>query len=278
MPFHPRRKLTPPLRWISPLANKLERSSVSGEVANLHHIGANLVLQQAAVFRHVATTSLEQKMRVEQTVDRLKKANGIGLNEYKKGVSNRAAGGLFAQLLEARKTYLDRIAELLTLSRAPQNSATITFALAREVPAYDRYQAALNASVLFEEAEQRKIAADITGQSEQALRKGEARYRLLVDHSPDGILVVCKGKIVFTNPALLKMLGTKRADQLIGRSSSEIVHPDERRQIADRASEVAAGGQPPVAERWMLRLDRNRCSDGLIGSSRQVAGGLPHGT
>ncbi|MGI8437895.1 MAG: PAS domain-containing protein, partial [Chthoniobacterales bacterium] len=166
----------------------------------------------------------------------------------------------------------------------------------------------MNASILFEESEQRGIAADITGQiqrarvignlliglailaiigtavamirmvrglredkrtlrtevdeheqTEQALREGEARYRLLVDHSPDGILVVCEGKIVFANPAFLEMLGAKGPDQLIGRSSSHIVHPDERHQIADRARELAAGGQPPVAERRLLRLDGSIC-------------------
>lgn len=321
--------------WLSPLANKLilgfglicsilvaiggifffsvrsiekldsaARSSVSGEIANLHRLGENLVLQQAAVFRQVAATSPAERERAEQIIGRLEKANGIGLNEYKETVANRAEGRLHAQLLQARKTYSDRIAELLPLSRTSQKGEIITFALARQIPAYDRYQAALNAAVLFEEAEQSAIAADTTGQiqrsrvvgnllitlailavvgtavavirmvrtlredkrtlrtevdeherTEQALREGEARYRLLVDHSPDGILVICEDKIVFANPALLTLLGAERPDQLIGRSPSDIVHPAERYQIAHRASEVAAGGQPPVAERRMLRLD-----------------------
>ncbi|MGI8437896.1 MAG: MCP four helix bundle domain-containing protein [Chthoniobacterales bacterium] len=131
MPFHPTRKRNLP-RWLSPLANKLilgfglicailvaigavfffsvrsiekldaaKRSSVSGEVANLNHMGENLVLQQAAIFRHVGTTSPEEKTRAEQTIGRLEKASGSELHEYKKGAMNRAEEGLCARLLEA---------------------------------------------------------------------------------------------------------------------------------------------------------------------------------
>ena len=92
-------------------------------------------------------------------------------------------------------------------------------------------------------------------QAEQALRESEARYRLLVDHSPDAILVVCDEKIVFVNPATLKLLGANSLKQLIGRSVSEILHPDERAEVARRSREVAAGKQPPTAERRLLRLD-----------------------
>ena len=91
--------------------------------------------------------------------------------------------------------------------------------------------------------------------AEQALREGEARYRLLADHSPDSILVICDEKIVFVNPATLKLLGADRPGQLIGRSVSEILHPDEHAEVARRSREVAAGMQPPPAERRLLRLD-----------------------
>ncbi len=91
--------------------------------------------------------------------------------------------------------------------------------------------------------------------AQQALREGEARYRLLVDHSPDGILVICENKIVFANPAIVRLLGADQPGQLIGLSTSALVHPDEHGQIAERTMEVAADGQPPVVERRMLRLD-----------------------
>jgi PAS domain S-box-containing protein len=91
--------------------------------------------------------------------------------------------------------------------------------------------------------------------AEQALRDSEARYRLLVDQSPDAILVVCDDKIVFVNPAGLRLLGADRSDQLIGRSVSKLVHPDEQAEVARRGREVAEGKQPPATERRLIRLD-----------------------
>jgi PAS domain S-box-containing protein len=92
-------------------------------------------------------------------------------------------------------------------------------------------------------------------QMAQALRDGEARYRVLVDYSPDGILVVCEGKIVFVNPAALALLQADRADQLLGRDPSLIVHPEERAAVASRIREIAAGERPSTTERRMLRID-----------------------
>lgn len=91
--------------------------------------------------------------------------------------------------------------------------------------------------------------------AEKALREGEARYRLLVDHSPDAILVVCDDEVVFLNPAALKLLGADRSDQLIGRRVSKLVHPDEQAEVARRGREVAEGIQPPATERRLIRLD-----------------------
>ncbi len=90
-----------------------------------------------------------------------------------------------------------------------------------------------------------QTAVDEHERAELALREGEARYRLLVDHSPDAILVVCDEEIVFVNPAALKLLGADGREQLLGRNVSEILHPDERAEVSRRSREVAAGKHPP---------------------------------
>lgn len=284
--------------------NRAERSSAMGEIAILHRVGKNLGLRQVEVFRHVAATSHEERQRHEHLISRLAEANTKNLIDYEKAANNEIEKRLYAETLQARKAYTDRTEQLLALSRAEQNAEATAFALATQVPAYDRYQSALDALLRAEEAEGRGIAANTTGRieqariagdiliglaiviaigtsaavlrmvrrlrkdktslqtevdkherAEQALRESEARYRLLVDHSPDSVLVVCEEKIVFVNPSTLKLLGADRPEDLVGRSPFEIVHPDERAQVALRSKEIVEGNQPPATERRLMRLD-----------------------
>ncbi len=62
--------------------------------------------------------------------------------------------------------------------------------------------------------------------AEEALRESEERYRRLIELSPDGISIHVDGKFVFVNPAGMRLLGATHADQLIGMSVSDVVHPD----------------------------------------------------
>jgi PAS domain S-box-containing protein len=66
---------------------------------------------------------------------------------------------------------------------------------------------------------------------------------------PDAILINRDGKIVFANPAAVKMFGAKSMADLVGMSSIELAHPDERERIQARRQSVL-GGQ---------FLDRNIC-------------------
>jgi len=73
---------------------------------------------------------------------------------------------------------------------------------------------------------------DVTARkrSEQALEESEARYRGLVELSPDPILVVAGEKIAFANPACAELAGLRSADELVGREIRDFTHPDSRRQ------------------------------------------------
>jgi len=66
---------------------------------------------------------------------------------------------------------------------------------------------------------------DITAQkrAEEALRASEERYRLLTEHSPDGVVVTAAdGTIHLVNPSVLRMLGTS-AEHMTGRSLFDFV-------------------------------------------------------
>jgi PAS domain S-box-containing protein len=99
---------------------------------------------------------------------------------------------------------------------------------------------------------------DITEQrrSEEALRASEARYRALVESSPDGIGIHQDGRIVFINPAGARLLGAQNPDELVGKPAMDLLHPDYREVVRERIQRSLATGQPapPLMEKF-IRLD-----------------------
>jgi PAS domain S-box-containing protein len=70
-------------------------------------------------------------------------------------------------------------------------------------------------------------AYDITDRriAKQKIEESEECYRLLVNRSPDAIMVQSDGELVYLNSAALKMLGVKSLDKLVGIPITEFVHP-----------------------------------------------------
>lgn len=68
----------------------------------------------------------------------------------------------------------------------------------------------------------------------QQLRESELQYRHLVELSPDTIAVHQEGKIVYINPAGLKLLHATHEEEVIGRFIFDIIHPDYRELVQQR--------------------------------------------
>jgi PAS domain S-box-containing protein len=101
------------------------------------------------------------------------------------------------------------------------------------------------------------LLVDITAawDAANALRASEARYRDLVELSPNGVFVNRAGRIEFVNRAALALFGAERAEQLVGKSPFELFHPDFHRIMRERLALLQKGGTaPPVLER-IVRLD-----------------------
>jgi two-component system sensor histidine kinase HydH len=61
---------------------------------------------------------------------------------------------------------------------------------------------------------------------ESKLTESELRYRLLVEHSPDGIAIQSEDKIIFMNNAAVKLLGESEPEKLLGQSIMNFIPPE----------------------------------------------------
>ena len=88
------------------------------------------------------------------------------------------------------------------------------------------------------------------------MRESEARYRAVVEYSPDGMAVSVENKVVYVNPAAVRLAGARDAGDLLGRSVLEFVHEDYRAEVEKRRAKMLETGLPtPVMEAKLRRPD-----------------------
>ena len=87
----------------------------------------------------------------------------------------------------------------------------------------------------------------------------EERYQRLVDLSPDGIGMIDQdGKVIYANPAMLRILGATAAEQVIGRNTVEFVHPHEQDRSKERIATLRRGEPLELPEREIGRAELGR--------------------
>jgi|GEM_PF-1801179 len=102
------------------------------------------------------------------------------------------------------------------------------------------------------------ILEDVTAirQAEEALQESEARYRRLVELSPEGIGVHLDGRLVYVNPAGARLLGAASPEEIIGRPVLDFVHPDCRDLVEERIRRILeTGGSVEWIEEKFVGLD-----------------------
>jgi PAS domain S-box-containing protein len=98
----------------------------------------------------------------------------------------------------------------------------------------------------------------------EALQASEERYRRVVELSPDAVFVHVDRRIVFANEACARMFGVDRADEVLGFSFDEMVHPDDRRHVAERVARILEKGEKQTPTQ--VRLVRGDGSEIVIES------------
>jgi diguanylate cyclase (GGDEF)-like protein/PAS domain S-box-containing protein len=76
-------------------------------------------------------------------------------------------------------------------------------------------------------------------ETERALRESEQRFRALVQHSSDVVIVAAAdGPVVYASPAVQEVFG-RAPEDLIGATASPLTHPDDRGRIRDEISRLS---------------------------------------
>lgn len=99
----------------------------------------------------------------------------------------------------------------------------------------------------------RGVILDITDRKHRE-QESEIRYQLLVEHLPLGVGVHVKGNVVFANQYAHKIMAAK-TNELIGKSVTDLVHPDVRKMTMERMERIENGESMPMFETKFVRLD-----------------------
>jgi PAS domain S-box-containing protein/putative nucleotidyltransferase with HDIG domain len=97
------------------------------------------------------------------------------------------------------------------------------------------------------------IHSDITERKEAGakLLESEERYRTAIEYSNDGIGLVKEGKHIYVNKKLLEMFGYETPDDLVGKPTTLVVHPDYHEELDDYGQRQGKG--KPAPEQFEFR-------------------------
>ena len=106
--------------------------------------------------------------------------------------------------------------------------------------------------------EMRIVMTDINDRMlmQAAMAEREARYRAMVEWSPQAIAVQRAGNIIYANAAALKLFGTTHARAVVGVPILERIHPDFHAIVQARLKSIIEDkASTPMAEMVLLKFD-----------------------
>ena len=90
---------------------------------------------------------------------------------------------------------------------------------------------------------------------EMTMRESEARFRALVEWSPEAMLVHGGGKVIYANPAAVKILRARAVADLLGKTFLDLIHPASQPSMVDGLKIAANPDGAPVTGVHCLTLD-----------------------
>ena len=224
-------------------------------------------MQDVTVRKH-AERKLADAVRYVET---MMEASPVGIIAYKTSgeveFANAAAGHLvggtveqvkklnFRQLESWRRSGLEAAAGAALASREPQAMEVhTTSSFGKEMWLYCQlisftYEDELRILLLASDINDRKRA-------EEERRESEARYRSILNASPDAITIAdLEGRMLLASPAALKMFGCAREEDLVGHLLFEFMVPGERDRAASSLANTLRGLAPELGEYRGLHSD-----------------------
>ena len=92
-------------------------------------------------------------------------------------------------------------------------------------------------------------------QARRALAESEDRYRRLIELSPDMVLVISDGRLVFANATAVRLLGADGPEALIGRRVEDLVWTPLTESLLPGCAELQACGVASLEPHLLRRLD-----------------------
>ncbi|HDP76015.1 MAG TPA: PAS domain S-box protein [Bacteroidales bacterium] len=91
------------------------------------------------------------------------------------------------------------------------------------------------------------ISTDISRakQAEEALKESMEMYRILVEHSNDGIVFVKGGAVIYGNPSIIEILNTK-PEEFLNHPITKFIHPNQQELLLQRYKNRLAGKPEPT--------------------------------
>lgn len=91
--------------------------------------------------------------------------------------------------------------------------------------------------------------------AEKARAESEVRFRRLMDAAPDAMVVIQDARVVFANKTAAQMFGPVPRERLLGRSMSELMHPDDLDETMERQRRIEAGESLEPLVRRLVQAD-----------------------
>ncbi|HEY8606842.1 MAG TPA: diguanylate cyclase [Noviherbaspirillum sp.] len=108
--------------------------------------------------------------------------------------------------------------------------------------------------------------------SQAVLQDHAARYRRLIEGSPEAIIVCCDGLLALANPAACRLLDASTPNALLGRDIFDFVHPDFRHHMCSAIEAPLPPAVPKFVEQIWVRDDRT-CFNAEVGTTRLIFNG-----